>query len=152
MKRFVFTLQALLNTKISLEKQAKADLADSQARLRLLFREKEDILLRVQLRRNEWNDDMRAGGMHSADMATYFVGFRALQELAEAVRKKIAAAERERDRLQKKVVELMGERKVLEKLREKQREEYNELVRQEENKMMDDFLSNQISTGGASNG
>ena len=148
MKKFVFTMQSLLNVKSSLEKQAKADLADCQARLRLFLQEMDDIKHRAALKRNEFRDDMRRGGMTSFDMTTYFIGFRALQELVDAQQEKINICTKEKDRLQKKVVELMSERKMLEKLREKQREEYLEEAHAEDAKMMDDFMSYQVRKGG----
>lgn len=155
MKKFAFTLQNLLNVKISLEKQAKAELADCQGRLRLLLQELEDIHLRVAMRKNEWNEDMRRGGINSQDMATYFIGFRALQERIDLQKKKIDDCEKEKARLQKKVIDVMGERKMLENLKEKQREEYKALQKQEDAKIIDDFLSNQLGSqteGGAQDG
>jgi len=144
MKRFKFTLQSLLNVKLSLEKQQKSELAAAQARLDGFVRELADMETRLEAQRAEY--DLQGGpAVRTFDLAARDIGFKALFERMDSQREKIRVAETERTRVRKQLTETMGERKMLEKLQEKQRERYQEEVRREEAKLMDDFMSHQLS-------
>ncbi|GHV20298.1 hypothetical protein FACS189425_10950 [Clostridia bacterium] len=147
MKKFRFTLQSLLGVKVSLEKQKTAELAEQSRIVRMLEDELADIKRRLNNSVAEFNRKMEQGGVPQGDAVSYSGGFRAARDhLAEQL-KRITRAEKVREKLQKELTELMGERKMLEKIRERQYEEYLTEAAREDAKTMDDFLSNKISGG-----
>lgn len=146
MKAFKFTLQTLLNVKKTLEKQQMAELADCNARIRALMDELA-VIEEAELRQQtEYKDKMLAGEMRVSELPTWNIAFKAIRERAVRQKQRIEAAEADRERIQKKIVETMRERKALENLKEKQFEEYRAEVRAEDAAAMDDFLSNKLHT------
>lgn len=144
MKKFVFTMQSLLNVKIALEKQQKAELSEANGRL---ARFRQALLAREEAfgrARAEAEEKVRRG-MSAREVKWRGAGFRALFTAIEEERDKVFVAEEECRRLQKRLVDTMAERKMLERLREKQWAEYQEEGRRSEAAMIDDFLSNQLS-------
>ncbi len=146
MKKFQFTLQSLLNVKVALEKQSKAELAAAEQRIQGFLRELADMETRHQLQIAQYNEKLRRG-VQAQDLTAYAIGFRATYEGFARQRKKIEAAEGEKNRIRKKLADVMGERKMLEKLKDKQLAEYNEAAAKENANMIDDFLSNKITSG-----
>ena len=144
MKKFKFTLHSLLNVKLSLEKQQKTELAAAQARKDGFVRELAVMETRLAEQRAAYG--VRGGPpVQPHDLAARDRGFKALFERMDEQREKIRVAEAERVRVQKKLADTMGERKMLEKLKEKQLEQYREEARREEAVVMDDYLSNQLN-------
>ena len=144
MKKFKFTLQSLLNIKILLEKQYMAELAACLERLRLFQEELAAIHTRIELRRNE----MRAlfeSGTTPPELTVYSIGFKALAEKVEEQEQKIEIVRDEISRLREKLVEIMKERKMLEKLSEKQLLEHKELQKAEDAVIIDDFITNKVA-------
>ena len=145
MRKFAFTLKSLLNVKISLEKQKTIELSDQNRRILLLEGELEALRARLRASTDEFNAKMEhGGGMRSGIAAAYSSGFRALHDRIIEQIEKIRRAVIVRERIMAELTELMGERKMLEKLREKQYQEYLEEVRREEAKIIDDYMSTKI--------
>ena len=144
MKKFKFTLHSLLEVKLALEKQKKSELAAAQARLDAFVRDLADMEARLEAQRAEASSP-GGPGIKSLDLAARDMGFKALFERMDIQREKIQVAEDERQRIRELLTETMRERKMLEKLREKQREQYREELHKEEAKVMDDYMSNQLS-------
>jgi flagellar FliJ protein len=139
MRKFKFTMQALYNVKTALEKQQKAELADANRRLHEFEIQLAQTLERVEFHRIEFERKVKEG-ISNTQLNVYGTGFRALREAVESIKEKIAVAEAEVERIQKKLIEIMQERKMLESLREKQIEEYKQECRMEEAKTLDDFI------------
>lgn len=148
MKKFVFTLQALLNVKGSLEKQKKAELSEQNAVIKRLEDELEALYKRLEATVSEYNRKMQQGGMSPGDTAAYGSGFRAMYDKIREQVKRIQRAEAVKEKLQNELTELMGERKMLENLKEKQYFEYLEEVKRDDAKMIDDYLSTKLSGEG----
>jgi flagellar FliJ protein len=144
MKKFSFTMQSLLNVKIALEKQIKSELAESQQRL-LLFqkalRAKEEEIERL---RTEARARVESG-TNVSELRQQSAGFAALFDNLQQQKHKVEVAEEEMRRVQMRMVDTMGERKMLEKLKEKQLLAYGEEVRRSEAVMIDDFLANKLN-------
>jgi flagellar FliJ protein len=141
MKRFRFTLQALLNVKTTLEKQKIGELAAQNQIIARLEDQLAEMYARLDAAVTEYNDKMAAGGMSPGDTAAYGSGFRAMYDRIREQHEKIARAQEVKEQIQRELTELMGERKMLENLREKQYQEYIEEVRREDAKVLDDFMS-----------
>ena len=141
MRKFVFTLQTLLNVKATLEKQKKTELAAQNLLIARLEDELAAMYARLDAAIAEYNAKMEAGGMSPGDAAAYGSGFRAMYDRIHEQHEKIESAERVRERMQRELTELLGERKMRENLRQKQFMEYMEELRREEAKAVDDYMS-----------
>ena len=144
MRKFVFTLKSLLKVKISLENQKSIELSDQNRLIRRLEAELEALQARLRASTEEFNAKMERGGMSAGDAAAYSSGFRALHDRIIDQMDKIRRAIIVKERIMAELVELMGERKMLENLREKQYQEYLEEARREDAKIIDDFMSTKI--------
>jgi len=144
MRRFKFTLTSLLNVKISLEKQKMLELADQNRIIIMLEQELDALKTRLNDSTDEYNLKMERGGMNAGDIAAYSTGIRALFDRIAGQLEKIRRAVKVKERITNELVALMGERKMLENLKEKQYQEYLEEARREEAKIMDDFMSTKI--------
>ena len=146
MKKFRFTLQSVLNVKLSLEKQHMAELGACESRIRLFQNELEEIIDRRERSRREFQRSV-SEGLKSPELTVFAIGFVAIREKIDLQRRKIEIAEEEKRRIQSALIKVMQERKMLEKLKEKQIGEYKVLQRSEEAQEIDDFLTNKIHTG-----
>lgn len=144
MKKFKFTLISLLNVKVSLEKQKTVELADQNRVILMLDMELDALRARLKASTNEYNQKMERGGMSAGDIAAYSTGIRALYDKIAEQQEKIRRAILLKDKITDELVALMGERKMLENLKEKQYQEYLEEARREDAKIMDDFMSTKI--------
>ena len=145
MKKFKFTLSTLLDVKIALEKQQKSELAAAMARREGFVRGLLEMENRLNKQRAEY---AVAGGpsIRSGELALRGLGFRALFFNMDVQKDKIRVAELEGERIRFTLKGTMNERKILEKLREKQKQRHKEELTREENAAMDEFLSNQLIT------
>ncbi|MDL2273077.1 flagellar FliJ family protein [Oscillospiraceae bacterium OttesenSCG-928-G22] len=150
MKRFRFTLQSLLNIKVALEKQQKAELAEVEARLRVLVAELTRILDRHASLREEYKS--LSGELTSADFQFYLTGFQALRDRERLQRVRVTACEKEKAEVQARLIETMTERKTVEKLKEKKYAEYLEECRKEDDLIINEYVSNKVAVGGDSDG
>ena len=141
MKKFVFTLQALYDYKISVEKNQKAELKKAQQALRDLIDEElrllrayadNELSLERALSRNE--DVVSALSEHDAY-------FRFLRDALKEIRKRIAKAEEVVAQCQARLIITMKEIKTYKKLREEQFQEYMKEVQAEEDKEIGDLVS-----------
>ena len=148
MKKFIFSMKSLLNLKKSLEKQHKAELAEVEQRLRRFRLELDTIDARYAGRRREFSELSGNGELRAADFLIYAKGFEALRDKQDMQKLKIQASELERERVQKKVVEVMRERKTLEKLEEKQHSQYLEECKREDELIIGEFVSYNVSKAG----
>ena len=141
MKKFVFTLQTLLNVKATLEKQKKAELAEQNKIIMRLEDELAAMYARLDAVIKEYSAKMEAGGMSPGDAAAYGSGFRAMYDRIQRQHEKIERAVKAREQMQDELAVLLGERKALENLRQRQFMEYVEETKREDAKMLDDFMS-----------
>jgi len=141
MKKFKFTLQALYNYKLTVEKMQKADLRKAQQALRELIAEEQRLLqayaenersLEIALESNE--DVVTALSEHDAY-------FRFLRDALKEIRIRIAKAEEVVLKCQERLIITMKELKTYVKLRNEQYQAYLKEVQAEEDKEMGDLVS-----------
>ncbi len=148
-------MQSLLGVKLALEKQQKTEMAAAQERLDRFRRELAQLEDRLAEQCRAHNQKM-AQGTDARELQILGIGFKALYERLERQRDTVRVAGEEHRRVQKKLVDTMAERKMLEKLKDKQWAQHREEMRREESVMIDDFLSNKLNarqqTGGGAHG
>ena len=141
MKKFVFSLQALFNYKLTVEKQQKAELSDARQALRILLEEEQRL-----------KDDY-AGNERSLEKALcddkdiqtalneHDAYFRFLRDALKELRAKIATAEKIVRKCQMRLIVTMREIKTYNKLRDEQYADYLIELKSEEGKEIDDLVS-----------
>jgi len=141
MKKFKFTLQALYDYKLTVEKTQKADLKKAQQALRDLIDEElrllrayadNELSLERALISNE--DVVSALSEHDAY-------FRYLRDALKEIRKKIARAEEVVALCQERLIKTMKEIKTYTKLKNEQFQRYLKEVQSEEDKEIGDLVS-----------
>jgi len=141
MKKFKFTLQALYNYKLTVEKMQKVELQKAQQALQELLDEETRLLkayadTEISLART-LSENINVGqalGEHDAY-------FRFLRDALKAIREKIIKAEEIVRQCQERLITTMKEIKTYDKLREEQLLRHKKEVQAEETKEIEDLVS-----------
>lgn len=144
MKKFVFQLQSLYDVKQTLETQQKNQLKQIEARLAKLREELEILQASFAKSRDEYRTET-VTGIQADKLRWYGAYFDLLNKSITAQKEKIAQAEEQRKKCVEALVEIMKEVKSLEKLKEKQYEEYLKEVKNEEEKAIGDMISYKVA-------
>jgi flagellar FliJ protein len=143
MKKFAFTLQSVLDVKRALEKQQMGELADCNARIRTFEEKRREMAERECAQHEEFKRKLE-DGISSAELRLWRDANLTARERVEYQEKVLEQAEGERLRIEKKLVSLMQERKILEKLREKQWENYRVEERRVVAAEMSEFMGHNV--------
>jgi len=141
MTKFKFTLQALHNYKLTVEKLQKAELRRAQQMLQELLDEELRLI-------NAWHDNersleevLRKGENVATALSEHDAYFRYLRDALIAVRNKIVKAEEIVRECQERLILTMKEIKTYLKLRDEQYQAWMKEVQAEDAKIMDDLVS-----------
>ena len=141
MKKFVFTLQALFNYKITVEKMQKADLKNAQQALYDLLSEEIRLLEAYAGNERSLAKALEENINVAAALSEHDVFFRFLRDALKAIREKIVEAEEVVRQCQEKLILTMKEIKTYNKLRDEQFTRYKKEVQAEETKEIEDLVS-----------
>lgn len=140
MKKFVFTLETLQNTKLIQEKEIRKELAEIESRLnaqtRLLEGADDEIAAAVRT----WQTQM-VTGMNAASLQQFNSTFLQLREQQKAIINVICRIDQEKTACQDRLVSLMTDLKGLDKLRDQQFEEYKTDLAKEMENEIGEFVS-----------
>ena len=140
MAKFIYRMQSLLNIQYQLESQAKMDLGRAQMHLN----EEEEKLQILIDRKEAYLEEgrlMRSDRLHIMDLKDNRNAVLIMDEMIDRQREQVALARKAVEEARKKLQEVMQERKMHEKLREKA---FVEFVREEnaaEHKAVDELTS-----------
>lgn len=140
MAKFVYRMESVLNVKLQLETQAKAELAEAQNHLR----DEQDALKALRNRKLSYEEEgkqMRQGTIHAADLRNNALAMKAMDELIEKQMKRVEVAGIAMNRARRHLEEVIQERKIQEKLKERAFEEFMEEERHAEAKEVDELVS-----------
>ena len=145
MKKFSFSLQSVLNVKTIQEKQKKAELAEIQNQLNELLAKQADLNKELEDSSIRYSREMQ-NGMSAPQMAWYvnFADYIKTQLKQLAVR--IEETQRNVQIKRAELTALVKEKKTIEKLREEQYRAYLEEVSKEEEKVLGDLISYNMTT------
>ncbi|MFH1982237.1 MAG: flagellar export protein FliJ [Pseudomonadota bacterium] len=138
---FHFPLQSLLNHRKYLEEALQIEMADLQQRLEA-ERQRADVLCRALVDNRQRLDGMQRNGARACDLQ---MAVRYLARLAEQITLQEKTLQRAVHRIERKradLIEAVKQRKVIEKLKEKSEQAY-----QEENRRKEMNLINEIAIG-----
>jgi len=141
MTKFKFTLQALHNYKLTVEKLQKAELKRAQQVLQELVDEETRLLTAWENNEQSLDDALRRGENVAVALSEHDSYFRYLRDALIEVRKKIVKAEQVVRECQDRLVLTMKELKTYLKLRDEQFEAWMKEVQAEDAKIMDDLVS-----------
>jgi len=141
MKRFVFTLQALYNYKLTIERLQKAELKKAQQALQELLDEESRLLKAYADNELSLEEALRRGENIAAALMEHDAYFRYLREALIDIRVLIEKAEEVVRQCQERLILTMKEIKTYLKLREEQYTAYLKEVQAEEAKEIDDLVS-----------
>lgn len=140
MTKFTFRLEGILAIKEKLEKQAKMDFAAAKARLNT----EQDKLEQRKKERDICEEELRQLMSDMLDLKKINFKYSALDYRKEAVKQQEMAVKRASKQVDLATVRLntaMQEKKTIEKLREKEFDEYRKLYNAEESKEVDGLVS-----------
>jgi len=144
MKKFKFTLQALYNYKLTVEKLQKAELKRAQQVLQELLDEEQRLLRAWDDNERSLEDVLRKGENVSTALIEHDAYFRFLRDALIEIRKKIVKAEEVVRECQERLILTMKEIKTYLKLREEQYQAWMKEVQAEEAKNIDDLVSYKV--------
>ena len=140
MAKFVYRMQNILDLKIKMEEQRKAEYGLANARLR----KEEDKLRELIIRKAGYEKQARELVQGTIDVHKIHTCKHAIDAMQSAIRTQmieVHVAEKNVELARSKLNQVMIERKTYEKLREKAFEEFKQEVAYEENRMVDELVS-----------
>ena len=140
MAKFVYRMQSLLNIQYQLENQAKMELGRAQMNL-LAEEEKRDELIARKDAYFEEGRRMRSDAVHVDELRDNRNALQIMDELIEAQERQVAFAEEIVEEARRRLTEVMQERKMHEKLREKAFEQFRQEELAAEGKAVDELTS-----------
>jgi len=141
MKKFVFSLQALYDYKLTVEKQQKAELRNAQQRLKELIAEEMRLLNAYAENERSLEKALRDNINVAAALSEHDAFFRYLRDALKEIRERIVRAEKVVTECQARLIITMREIKTYKKLRSEQYQEYLKEVQSEEEKEIGDLVS-----------
>jgi len=141
MKKFKFTLQAVYNYKLTVERLQKAELRRAQQALNELLSEEKRLLKAYADNEHSLEEALKKGENIVAALSEHDAYFRFLRDALIEIRKLIVKAEEVVRRCQERLILTMRELKTYLKLRDEQYQLYMKEVAAEEAKEMDDLVS-----------
>lgn len=147
MAKFVFRLQSVLNLKVSLENQQKNAFALAKRHLD----EEQEKLERLYARKELYEEEgkrLRKDALNIRDICDNENALDRIKEFIEEQKKAVLKAEQALEEERQKLEEMMKDRKIYERLREKAFDEFLENEKHEENIITDERNSYVYGTQG----
>ena len=141
MKKFKYRLETLLKVKTQVEKEKQRQHALT---LQKVYDQK-NLLTQIDHTRQENMNRQRdylIGSLSLAEMLIYSRYFLKLKRDTVAGREILIGLEKEEDKKRQDLVQASKERKIYDKLKEKQREKYNAVIELTEKKELDEVATN----------
>lgn len=151
MAKFRYRMQSILNIKYQLETQAKMEVGRAQMRLN----EEQEKLQTLIDRKEAYLEEgrrMREEALHVNDLRDNRNAVLIMDELIAAQRFEVRKAEEAMERARAKLTEIMQERKMHEKLKEKALLQFLEEEKAAEFKVVDELTSYTYGQRGKENG
>ena len=141
MKRFKFTLQALYNYKLTVEKMQKAELRKAQMALRALLDEEQRLLRAYADNERSLEEALRKNEDVASALSEHDAYFRFLRDALKEIRERIVEAEEVVAKCQERLIITMKELKTYLRLRDEQFQRYLKEMQAEEDKEMGDLVA-----------
>ena len=151
MAKFRYRMQSILNIKYQLETQAKMEVGRAQMRLNEELEKLQTLIDRKEAYLEEgWR--MREEALHVNDLRDNRNAVLIMDELIAVQKLEVSKAEEALERAREKLTEIMQERKMHEKLKEKALIQFLEEEKAAEFKVVDELTSYTYGQRGKENG
>ncbi|MCM1102763.1 MAG: flagellar export protein FliJ [bacterium] len=140
MAKFRYRMQNVLNIKLSMERQAKQQYAEANAKLRE-EEEKLNVLLRRKFEYEQTARQLLADELNVRDITTNNEAIARMDDFIKEQRREVQLAMRAVERARQKMTEVMQDRKTHERLREKAFDEFLMEEKHQESKEIDELVS-----------
>jgi flagellar FliJ protein len=144
MKKFVFSLSALFDVKKTLRDKLQGEYAAAEAAYRAAVEKKEALEKTLDEKKEEYEVKTKKG-MTVGDLQGYDAYFEEMQGRIKAAARDVEKALREANQKRSELVAVFKEIKVLEKLYEKQYNEYLKELEKSETKAVEDIVSFKVT-------
>lgn len=144
MKKFVFSLEKVLRfheQELDVKKQELAAIKSNLHELDLMIQEKKLELVQLN---QEMSRAIITVGLNARDLAVYKMYFRTAEHQIRQLEEQRADLQIKADEKQESVVQTNQEISGLEKLRDKQLEQYNTITRKQQELEIEEFISQGI--------
>ncbi|MCL2226412.1 MAG: flagellar export protein FliJ [Oscillospiraceae bacterium] len=141
MKKFKFTLQALFDYKVTVEKMQKSELKKAQQALQELLNEEMRLLQAYADNERSLERALAENLNVGRALSEHDAFFRFLRDALKAIRERVLAAEEVVRACQERLITTMKEIKTYNKLRDEQLVRYRKEVQAEETKEIEDLVS-----------
>lgn len=140
MAKFRYRMQNVLNIKLSMERQAKQQYAEANAKLRE-EEEKLNVLLRRKFEYEQTARQLLTDELNVRDITTNNEAIARMDDFIKEQRREVQLAMRAVERARQKMTEVMQDRKTHERLREKAFDEFLMEEKHQESKEIDELVS-----------
>ena len=140
MAKFRYRMQNILDVKLKLEEQAKADFAFAARRVA----EEEEKLQNLQIQRAEYERALREAAIGRIDLNNISFYKSAINTMKTKIRTQmmqVHTAQRNLEARRKQLNDVMADRKMHENLKEKEFEMFKEELAKDESKAIDELVS-----------
>jgi flagellar FliJ protein len=147
MAKFFYSMQNILDIKLKLEESAKQEYADARMKLN----EEEEKLQKLHNRRNGYLQEYQSAIMGHLDFLKIEEcsgSVEVMDDLIELQNDEVKKASKELEKARQKLNQVMQERKMHEKLKEKKFDEFLVELNASENKETDEVVSYQYNSSG----
>jgi flagellar FliJ protein len=147
MAKFFYSMQNILDIKLKLEESAKQEYADARHRLN----EEEDKLQGLRDRKAEYltaYQNAILGNLDFLEIEECSHAIDVMDDLIELQNEEVKKASKELEKARQKLNQVMQERKMHEKLKEKKFDEFLVELNASENKETDEVVSYQYNSSG----
>lgn len=140
MAKFRYRMQNVLNIKLSMERQAKQQYAEANAKLRE-EEEKLNVLLRRKFEYEQKARELLKDSLNMREISQNNEAITRMEEFIIQQRRAVQTAMKNVEKARQKMTEVMQERKTHERLREKAFDEFLVEEKQHESKEIDELVS-----------
>ena len=140
MAKFRYRMQNVLNIKLSMERQAKQQYAEANAKLRE-EEEKLNVLLRRKFEYEQKARELLKDSLNMREISQNNEAITRMEEFIIQQRRAVQTALKNVEKARQKMTEVMQERKTHERLREKAFDEFLVEEKQHESKEIDELVS-----------
>lgn len=140
MAKFRYRMQNVLNIKLSMERQAKQQYAEANAKLRE-EEEKLNVLLRRKFEYEQKARELLKDSLNVREISQNNEAIKRMEEFIIQQRRAVQTALKNVEKARQKMTEVMQERKTHERLREKAFDEFLVEEKQHESKEIDELVS-----------
>ena len=140
MAKFIYRMQSILELKKKLEEQEKINFSITNARLK----EEEEKFQKLMFKKAGYDakaQQLVKGAINLQEIATNRKAIEAMKVIVRAQMMEVHRAQKDVEKARKKLTEVMQERKMHEKLREKAFEEFVQELDHEERQAVDELVS-----------